>query len=80
MGERRLGRPVLAEVQAAAAEHDVARNVVGVEFQALAEDIPGFEVVAVLAENLRVGREDGPLGILLPTALELLDLAVWWHP
>ena len=75
-----FGVATAAEVEAAPAQHDVAGNVVGMELQPLLKDVPGHRVVAILAQDLGIRRKDGPLGIIPPPALELLDFAVWWHP
>jgi hypothetical protein len=53
---------------------------IGVELESLTQCLDRQRNVAVLAKNLRIRGENRPFGILLPTALELLDFAVRWHP
>jgi hypothetical protein len=54
--------------------------VVRIIYQALLEHLTGPFQLPVLAVDLRQRRENGPLRILFPTALELVDLAGVSHP
>ncbi len=80
MRERRLGSAVIAHIEAATPKNDVSGNVIRIIYQALLEHLTGPLQLPVLAVDLRQRCESGPLWILLPTALELVDLAGVSHP
>jgi len=79
LAERRFGLRVLLQIEAAAAQNDVAGDVIGVALQPDAEHLERPLVLAVLAVKLGQGSKRGPLGILLPAALELFDVPAVRH-
>ena len=75
VGERRLGRRQVAQIQVTAAEHDAGGDVVGMERQAGPEQLERPGDVPVLPMHLGERRERQALGVFGVPALQLFDLA-----